>query len=84
MIYNLLIRRSAQKELSRLPVGAYHRIKSSILKLANNPRPRGTRKLSGREGWRIRVRELRVVYEIDDSNHSVTVLHIGHRRDVYR
>ena len=45
---------------------------------------RGCRKLSGREGWRIRVGSYRVVYEIDDELQVVTVLHVGHRRDVYR
>lgn len=84
MTYNLLILRRAQKELSGLPEATYERVKLVIHKLADDPRPRGSRKLSGREGWRIRVGEYRIVYEIDDDNHSVTILHIGHRRDVYR
>ncbi|MBE0430729.1 MAG: type II toxin-antitoxin system RelE/ParE family toxin, partial [Dehalococcoidia bacterium] len=37
-----------------------------------------------REGWRIRVRDYRVVYDIDDQHRVLTVVHIGHRRDVYR
>ncbi|MBI4267052.1 MAG: type II toxin-antitoxin system RelE/ParE family toxin [Chloroflexi bacterium] len=52
--------------------------------LADSPRPRNSRKLTGRDGWRIRAGAYRVVYEIDDAAHVVTVLHIGHRRDVYR
>jgi mRNA interferase RelE/StbE len=35
-------------------------------------------------GWRIRIGNYRVAYEIDDSGQVVTVLHVGHRRDVYR
>ena len=84
MNYKVLIQRGAQKELAGLPLGAYERVKSAIYKLANDPRPRGSRKLTGRDGWRVRVGEYRVVYEIDDNNRSVTVLHVGHRRDVYR
>ena len=42
------------------------------------------RKLAGREGWRIRVGNYRVIYEIDDSARQVTILHVGHRKDVYR
>ncbi len=61
MTYNLLILRSAQKELSHLPGDAYKRVKSAISKLASNPRPRGALKLSGREGWRTRVGDYRVV-----------------------
>lgn len=52
--------------------------------LANQPRPAGRHKLRGRDGWRIRVGNYRVIYEIDDQQSMVTVLHIGHRRDVYR
>jgi mRNA interferase RelE/StbE len=84
MIYSILILRSAQKELSELPRITYERVKDSIRKLADTPKPRGSRKLSGRDGWRIRVGDYRVIYEIDNCNHSVTILHIGHRRDVYR
>ena len=84
MTYKPLILRRAQKERSELPESAYGRVKLAIQKLADDPRARGSRKLSGRDGWRIRVGEYRVIYEIDNSNRSITVLHIGHRRDVYR
>ncbi|MBI4285242.1 MAG: type II toxin-antitoxin system RelE/ParE family toxin [Chloroflexi bacterium] len=84
MTYDLLILRRAQKELSGLPEGTYERVKLAIYQLADNPKPRGSRKLTGREGWRIRVGDYRVIYEIDYHSHSVTVLHVGHRRDVYR
>ncbi len=81
---NLFILRGAQKELAQLPLEEYERVKAAIYRLGEEPRPRGCRKLSGRAGWRIRVGSLRVVYEIDDERQVVTVLHIGHRRDVYR
>lgn len=84
MTYSLLILRRAQKELAGLPESVYNRIKLAIQKLAEDPKPRGSRKLSGREGWRIRIGEYRIVYDIDNNNHSITILHIGHRRDVYR
>ena len=81
---NLFILRGAQKELAQLPPEEYERVKAAVYRLGEDPRPRGCRKLSGRAGWRIRVGSLRVVYEIDDKRQMVTVLHIGHRRDVYR
>ncbi len=84
MQYNLLILRRAQKELSELPTVIYNRVKSAVVKLAIDPKPRGCRKLTSRNGWRIRVRDYRVIYEIDDTGHSVTILHVGHRRDIYR
>jgi mRNA interferase RelE/StbE len=84
MKYYVLILRRAQKELAGLHEPIYTKTKFTIQKLGDDPRPRGSRKLSNRDGWRVRVGEYRVIYEIDNSNHSVTILHIGHRRDVYR
>lgn len=84
MSHTVLILRRAQKELAQLPITSYERVKAAILKLGENPRPRGCRKLTGREGWRIKVGDYRVIYEIDDDRQIVTVLHVGHRRDVYR
>jgi len=84
MSYAVFILRRAQKELARLPVEAYERLKEAIESLGEEPRPMGSQKLTGREGWRIRVGDYRVIYEIDDAEQVVTVLHVGHRRDVYR
>jgi mRNA interferase RelE/StbE len=84
MNYQVLILRCAQKELAGLHEPIYSKIKFAIQKIGDDPRPHGSRKLSGRDGWRVKVGEYRVIYEIDNSNHSVTILHIGHRRDVYR
>lgn len=84
MTYELLILRRAQKELADLPSDAYQRVRDAIRELARNPRPSGSRKLTGRDGWRLRVGDYRVLYDIDDVNHTITVLHVGHRRDVYR
>ena len=84
MSYSIQILRRAQKELAQLPKQVYERIKIGILNLSQEPRPQGCKKLSGREGWRIRVGDYRVIYEINDSQQSLTILHIGHRRDVYK
>ena len=84
MSHSLLILRRAQSELAALPQETYEKLKSAILALAENARPNGCRKLAGREGWRIRIGAFRVIYEIDDAERTVTVLHVGHRRDVYR
>ena len=84
MNYTVFILRRAQKELAQLPGGEYERVRDAIAALSIDPRPPGCRKLSGRDGWRIRVSDYRVIYEIDDSRRVVTVVHVGHRRDVYR
>ena len=81
MDHSVHILRRAQRELSRLSREDYERVRDAIRVLA--PRPSGCLKLKGREGWRIRVSNYRVIYEIDDNQQVVTVLHVGHRRDVY-
>lgn len=84
MSYAVFILRRAQKELAKLPEEAYERTKEAIRSLEEEPRPAGCQKLTGREGWRIRAGDYRVIYEIDDAQRIVTVLHVGHRRDIYR
>ncbi|MDQ1525311.1 MAG: mRNA interferase RelE/StbE [Pyrinomonadaceae bacterium] len=83
MTYRISVLRRAQKELEQLPAEHYQRVRDAIRHLASNPRPTGCLKLTGREGWRIRVGVYRVIYEIDDNQQSVTVLNVGHRRDIY-
>ena len=83
MNYAVSILRRAQKELSQLSAPSFERVCDAIRSLAVNPRPPGCRKLVGREGWRIRVGDYRVIYQIDDPARTVLVLHVGHRRDIY-
>ena len=84
MSYAISILRQAQKEMSLLPTGDYERVRDAIRALNQNARPPGCLKLKGRDGWRIRAGDYRIIYEIDDKAQSITVLHVGHRRDVYR
>ena len=84
MGYTIDILPRAQRELGRLHLEIYKRVLNAILDLAQDPRPSSCRKLKDRDGWRIRIGNYRVVYEIDDQQQTVTVLHIGHRRDIYR
>ena len=84
MSYDLAILPRAQKELAKVPSPSYERIRDQIRDLARNPRPRGTRKLTGRSGFRLRVGSYRILYDLNDSEKKIVVLHVGHRRDVYR
>lgn len=52
--------------------------------LAAEPRPPGPEKLSGHKLYRVRQGDYRILYEIVDHDHTVTIIKIGHRRDVYR
>jgi mRNA interferase RelE/StbE len=81
--YSISILRGAQKEIARLEKLDFERVRVSISSLAEQPRPSNCKKLVGREGWRLRIGDLRVIYEIDDKSEMVIVLHVGHRKDVY-
>lgn len=83
--YEVLIKSSARKELEA--VGSKkdrQRIVRAILRLADDPRPLGCRKLSGRDKYRVRCGDYRVVYSIQDVVLVVTIVKVGRRRDVYR
>jgi mRNA interferase RelE/StbE len=82
--YDLRIKPSAVKELEALQTKDRRRIVNKIQDLASEPRPPGCEKLSGRDRYRIRQGDFRILYEIQDSELIVTVVKIGHRRDVYR
>jgi mRNA interferase RelE/StbE len=82
--YKLLIKRSAAKELEELLPKVRRRVASRIDALGPTPRPPGVEKLSGQEKYRLRQGDYRVLYAIDDDAAVVTVVKIGHRRDVYR
>ena len=83
MSYAVFIIRSVEKEIERLSVAIQARLSTKILSLESNPRPRGVKKLSGREEYRLRVGDYRILYIIDDRKHIVTVVAVGHRREVY-
>ncbi len=82
--YRLLIKTSAAKELTALPKKDRIRISERIGTLAHNPRPRGSEKLSGDEKYRLRQGDYRILYSVQDTDATVTIVKIGHRRDIYR
>ncbi|MCF8465699.1 MAG: type II toxin-antitoxin system RelE/ParE family toxin [Flavobacteriales bacterium] len=83
MTYVVRVERKAQKKLAKISEPYYSKIKKAILALAENPRPTGCKQLSGRSGYRIRVADYRIIYEIVDDLLLVEVIELGHRRDIY-
>jgi mRNA interferase RelE/StbE len=83
MNYEVFILKRAQKQLGQLPQSDYERVRTAILGLGPDPRPHGCLKLTGRPGWRIRIGDFRVIYEIDDQQRRLTILDVGNRRDIY-
>ena len=84
MRYQVIIPKSVRKELDRLPEDVARRISVRLAGLEMNPRPADVKKLKGREAWRIRVGDYRVIYEIHDRVLQVIVITVGHRREIYR
>ncbi|MEO6788557.1 MAG: type II toxin-antitoxin system RelE/ParE family toxin [Chthoniobacteraceae bacterium] len=84
MNYGVILPRSVRKTLDRLPDAVSARILDRLTELETNPRPADVKKLKGRDAWRIRVGDYRVIYEIHDRELHILVITLGHRRDVYR
>ena len=83
--YKVSIKRSAVKEIEAIPQKKERqRIIQRIGKLASDPRPPGSRKLSGHDRYRIRQGSYRIVYGIEDKELAVVVVKVGQRKDIYR
>lgn len=81
--YKITISNPAQKQLNKLADNQASRLIEAIYKLSNNPRPDGCKKLKGRDGYRIRVGDYRIIYEIFDNELRINVVALGHRKDIY-
>jgi mRNA interferase RelE/StbE len=82
--YSILFRDSAVKELRSVPKHDLERIVQRVASLAEDPRPRGSEKLSGQERYRLRQGDYRIIYSIQDQELTIWIVKIGHRREVYR
>ena len=82
--YEIVFKKSVAKDLRAMPRQDVRRILSRIRELAEDPRPPGCEKLSGRELYRIRQGVYRIVYAIADTHLIVEVIKVAHRREAYR
>lgn len=84
-IWTVVLSHEADKALSALPRQVQGRIVEALDKLAFDPMgAAGVKALKGRDGYRVRVGDYRIIYELDGGELVVLVLRIGNRRDVYR
>ena len=82
-VYSITISRTAQKQLDKLNDDVAFTLIKAIQSLANNPLPIGCKKLKGRNGYRIRKGDYRIIYEIHNNVLIIDVIAIGHRKDIY-
>ena len=83
MAYSISLKKRAIKALQNIDEPYYSNIKEAIYNLADNPRPYGYIKLKGRQGYRIRVADYRIIYDIFDKILEIDVVEIGHRKEIY-
>lgn len=76
----------AIKVLSRMDQVIARRIRLRILALAVNPTApnNSVKKLTGVEGYRLRIGDWRVIYTLKHQTLTVVVVRVGHRREVYK
>ena len=81
---HLEIDHRAERELASLPDAILQRIVTKIQTLVENPFPRGIKKLKGTSGYRLRVGDYRVLYDVYPRERKIVIYAAGHRRDIYR
>ena len=85
MPYRVLFTRRAERDFSTLPRRERERLARRIDALATDPRPKGVKKLVGPDAfYRLRAGDYRIIYTVEDNVVTVTVVRVGHRRDIYR
>jgi mRNA interferase RelE/StbE len=74
--YRIFIERKAEKEAEKIPPPQRHRIDKAIISLSDDPRPHDCKKLTHKEGYRIRVGNYRILYTVDDETRTVVIYRI--------
>lgn len=83
--YRIEWKRSAAKEITRLPKDVIPRILQAVEDLAPDPYPPGAVKLRGTDHTvRIRVGDYRILYLVEDAVLRIEIVRVRHRSDVYR
>ena len=79
------VKRSAAKALKKIPKPDQKRISEKIDNLAENlPNPDTTKMKGNNPFHRIRVRDYRIIYEIQEDVLVILIVKVGHRKDIYR
>ena len=83
-MYSVTVSKSAKKTLSKLPNEVIKKILDALDDLVEEPRPMGYIQLKGRSGYRIRVGNYRVIYDVNDDELLILVMEIGNRKEIYK
>lgn len=81
--FEIRLKPQAIKALEKINEPYYSKIKTAILNLSENPKPHGYIKLKNREGYRIRVSNYRIIYDVFENELIIEIINLGHRKDIY-
>jgi mRNA interferase RelE/StbE len=73
-----------RKDLPSIPKSDVAKIVKRIESLATNPFPEGAVRLKGREEWRVKQGNYKILYVVEHEIVTVFVIKVGHRREIYR
>ncbi|MFA5873471.1 MAG: type II toxin-antitoxin system RelE/ParE family toxin [Anaerolineales bacterium] len=85
-MYKITYTTQAAKSLLKMPRNTANLIREKLGQIANDPFASipNSKKLQGRPGYRLRVGEWRVIYEINKNEVMIIVMKIAPRGEVYR
>jgi mRNA interferase RelE/StbE len=83
-VYKIYFKKSVEKDFNGIPKKDLKKILDRIELLAEDPRPLGCEKMTGRQRYRLRQGRYRILYSIRDDELTVWVVKVGHRKDIYR
>jgi len=84
MSFKIIVPKSVEKEINILPDKVADKIIDEIRILSVNPYPQGSKRLTAREGWRIRIGDYRIIYDINNKSKEIILRKIAQRKDIYK
>jgi mRNA interferase RelE/StbE len=82
--YQIVVPKAVQKQLVKLPVEVRELVVACLSGLQETPRPTGCIKMKNVSGYRIRIGDYRVLYDVDDAAQTVILRRASHRKEIYR